>query len=278
MEAISLMTNLNVNAASINGDGSPFDAIRQVDEHGNEFWYARELMSVLNYSKWQNFEGVIEIAQENIESLDLPVNEHFLPLEVKSQGRPKNDFQLSRLASYHVALSCDSRGNDSVKAAKHYFAIKTRQAEVAPKPQQAIAALPPVTDETIKIHAQATKFYEDKGSLKIAQLIECRLGNLLLAEQQNILKPADVPQYEGVVEVATRLGFNVPANYQSALGSEVGKTCSHLRVGHNQRFSQVSGNKVAACMYPANHPDVETAVRNYCVAKSFYHRNINLLG
>lgn len=114
---------------------SPFDTIRHVDGQGNEFWFARELMELLSYAKWDKFSVVIDNAKENLQTLSLTVIEHFFPVEVKTKGRPKLDYKLSRLACYHIALCCDSRGNDSVKAAKHYFAIKTREAEVV-IPQQ----------------------------------------------------------------------------------------------------------------------------------------------
>ena len=39
-----------------------FEDIKHIDEIGNEYWYARELMSVLGYSKWENFNKVIEKA------------------------------------------------------------------------------------------------------------------------------------------------------------------------------------------------------------------------
>lgn len=45
-----------------------FEDIRHMDEHGNEFWYARELQQVLEYAKWGNFKNVIKkaiIACEN---------------------------------------------------------------------------------------------------------------------------------------------------------------------------------------------------------------------
>lgn len=109
---------------------SPFDSIRRTDEYGNEFWYARELMPLLQYKMWQKFNNVIETAIENLETVVSSTSEHFLPVEIKSQGRPKLDYKLSRLSCYHVALCCDSRGNDAVKMAKHYFAVKTREAEV----------------------------------------------------------------------------------------------------------------------------------------------------
>lgn len=118
---------------------SPFEQIKHIDEKGFEFWYARELMIILGYKKWSTFNGVIENAIENLQIITESVIGHFFPLEVKSQGRPGVDYKLSRLACYHVALSCDSRGNDAVKMAKHYFAVKTRQAELS-------ESLPPSQD------------------------------------------------------------------------------------------------------------------------------------
>jgi DNA-damage-inducible protein D len=109
---------------------SPFDSIRHFNEQGNEFWYARELMVVMGYKDWQKFRQVIQNAIENLETIAQSTFEHFLAVELKTKGRPQLDYKLSRLACYHIALSCDSRGNDSVKMAKHYFAVKTREAEV----------------------------------------------------------------------------------------------------------------------------------------------------
>ena len=39
-----------------------FEDIKHVDEDGNEYWYARELMPILEYSKWENFDNVIQKA------------------------------------------------------------------------------------------------------------------------------------------------------------------------------------------------------------------------
>lgn len=108
---------------------SPFDSICHFDEQGKEFWSGRELQPILGYVKWQKFKSVIENALENLETVTGSTSDHFLPVEVKSNGRPAVDYKLSRLACYHVALCCDSRGNDAVKMAKHYFAVKTREAE-----------------------------------------------------------------------------------------------------------------------------------------------------
>jgi len=39
-----------------------------------EFWYARELMSLLGYSRWENFEGAINRA---VETTDIMPLDHF---------------------------------------------------------------------------------------------------------------------------------------------------------------------------------------------------------
>ena len=40
-----------------------FERIKHVNEYGNEFWYARELQSILEYTEWRNFQKLIEKAQ-----------------------------------------------------------------------------------------------------------------------------------------------------------------------------------------------------------------------
>ena len=37
-----------------------FDSIKHIDEDGNEYLYVRKLMPLIEYSRWQNFEIVIE--------------------------------------------------------------------------------------------------------------------------------------------------------------------------------------------------------------------------
>ncbi len=40
----------------IEKENKTFESIKHIDENGTEFWYAREIMNILEYSKWQNFE------------------------------------------------------------------------------------------------------------------------------------------------------------------------------------------------------------------------------
>ena len=42
-----------------NSNSKSFEDIKHIDENSIEFWYARELMPILQYSNWQNFEKII---------------------------------------------------------------------------------------------------------------------------------------------------------------------------------------------------------------------------
>lgn len=44
-------------------DISIFESIKHYDNNGHEYWFARELQIVLGYTKWQNFEKVIDKAR-----------------------------------------------------------------------------------------------------------------------------------------------------------------------------------------------------------------------
>ena len=54
-----------------------FEDIKHIDEYGNEFWYARELMAILEYIKWQKFKEVIEKAKDTCKSSNYNGLEHF---------------------------------------------------------------------------------------------------------------------------------------------------------------------------------------------------------
>ena len=54
-----------------------FESIKHVNENGGEFWYARESMEVLKYSKWQNFEIVVNKAIITCKNSNIDINYHF---------------------------------------------------------------------------------------------------------------------------------------------------------------------------------------------------------
>jgi len=54
-----------------------FDAIKQTDEKGNDYWSARDLQNILGYSKWDNFKKVIEKAMLACKHAGNSILEHF---------------------------------------------------------------------------------------------------------------------------------------------------------------------------------------------------------
>jgi len=125
-----------MNKLEINNNKT-FEDIKHIDENGSEFWYARELMSILEYNKWENFEKVINKAKDACENSGISVFEHF-PDVRKLSKRANNaeieikDYKLSRYACYLIAQNGDSR-KKVIALAQTYFAIQTRKQEISEK-------------------------------------------------------------------------------------------------------------------------------------------------
>ena len=111
-----------------------FESIKHYTDEGIEFWFARELQEVLEYSQWRNFEGVIEKAKSACKNSRNIIEEHFAEVSkpfVGGQGAVQygKDYQLSRYACYLIVQNGDSR-KEVVALGQTYFAIKTRQQEL----------------------------------------------------------------------------------------------------------------------------------------------------
>jgi DNA-damage-inducible protein D len=111
-----------------------FEAIKQTNEHGAEYWSARDLQTLLGYSQWRRFEQAIERAITSCEqSGNVPAN-HFagagkmVDLGSGSQ-RSVEDYQLSRFACYLIAQNGDPRKPEIAQAQK-YFAVQARRQEL----------------------------------------------------------------------------------------------------------------------------------------------------
>ena len=121
----------------IDNTNKSFEDIKHIDENGVEFWYARELMPILQYSNWQNFEKIIDKAKISCENSGISVFEHFIDVN-KLSKRANNaeveikDYELTRYACYLIAQNGDSR-KKVIALAQTYFAVQTRKQEITEK-------------------------------------------------------------------------------------------------------------------------------------------------
>lgn len=114
-----------------------FEDIKHIDEFGNEYWYARELMPLLEYGKWENFNNVIQkavISYKNSNNND----SYWLP-EVRKPiitGKGKEefikDYKLSRYICYLIVQNANPK-KKMVALGQTYFAIQTRKQELSEK-------------------------------------------------------------------------------------------------------------------------------------------------
>ena len=114
-----------------------FENIKHINELGNEYWLARELMQALEYTLWQRFSNVIKKAMENCKNSNNNILDHFIGADKmvsigSNTTRNITDYKLSRYACYLIVLNCDPR-KKVIALAKTYFAIQTRRQELRDK-------------------------------------------------------------------------------------------------------------------------------------------------
>lgn len=111
-----------------------FDDIKHIDEFGNEYWEAREMMHALGYAKWGNFKKVIDKAKISCKVSGNRLEDCFADVgKPITSGKGKiefiEDYKLSRYACYLVVQNADPR-KKPVALGQTYFAIQTRKMEI----------------------------------------------------------------------------------------------------------------------------------------------------
>jgi len=122
---------------TIEKNNKSFEEIKHIDESGVEFWYARELMPVLQYAKWQNFKKTIKKAMIACENSDISIDYCFTDVSkpiISGKGKEEfiEDYKLTRYACYMIAQNGDSR-KKVIALAQTYFAVQTRKHELSEK-------------------------------------------------------------------------------------------------------------------------------------------------
>lgn len=158
-------------------ENKDFENIKKIDENGIEYWTGRELMIVLDYSNWQNFEDVIKKATVACINSGQNVENHFIDVSKmtiigSNVERLIKDWKLDRYACYLIAQNGDSR-KQKIALAQTYFAIQTRNQELFDQlglSEKRLFIRNQVTDQNKKLFSTAKKagvtnfgFFNDAG-------------------------------------------------------------------------------------------------------------------
>ncbi|MEK6541808.1 MAG: DNA damage-inducible protein D [Pseudomonadota bacterium] len=112
-----------------------FERLKLLNDHGAEYWSARDLQPLLGYAQWRRFEDAIKRAMTSCGESGNNAEHHFA-----GAGKPipggkgavqlVDDFHLSRFACYLIAQNGDPR-KPAIANAQKYFAIQTRRQELS---------------------------------------------------------------------------------------------------------------------------------------------------
>lgn len=127
--------------AAVKSHHQSFEGIRQQDADGEEYWLARQLAKVLEYSEFRHFQSVIERAKEACGNSGHPVRDHFEDiLEMVEIGsgakREIADVRLSRYGCYLIVQNGDP-SKPVIANGQTYFAMQTRRQELTDEKQLA---------------------------------------------------------------------------------------------------------------------------------------------
>ena len=115
---------------------SPFEAIKETDAEGREWWNSRKLARLMGYQKYWNFERLMDkVATFLQQEKGLDLKEHMVEIEEMAQlnnggWRQVKSVKLSRTACIAVAMNADQK-KPVVKAAKEYYTSKMSSTELA---------------------------------------------------------------------------------------------------------------------------------------------------
>ncbi|MDF0379361.1 DNA damage-inducible protein D [Methylophilus sp. YYY-1] len=158
---------------------SKFEEVALIDEDGVEYWTARELQKLLDYSDYRNFMNIVNKAKDACINSGNAIEHHFVDvtdmIEIgKGATREIDDIRLTRYAAYLVAQNGDAR-KVPVAFAQTYFAIQTRRQEIQ--------------DDDL---AQYTPLSEEQKRLLLRNEIKEHNKNLAsAAKQAGVIEPLD---------------------------------------------------------------------------------------
>ena len=112
-----------------------FESLKKLNQHGVEYWSARDLQPCLGYSHWRDFKNAIKKAIKSCAGSGNSPSHHFADVRKpipggKGSSQMVEDYHLSRFSCYLIAQNGDTRKPEIAHAQK-YFAIQTRKQEIS---------------------------------------------------------------------------------------------------------------------------------------------------
>lgn len=238
-------------------------------EDGVEFWYARDIMNVYGYTRWQNFEVAINRAKISLESTETPDQNHFteaskmVPLGSGAE-RSVKDYMLTRYACYLIAQNGDPR-KEEIAFAQSYFALQTRKQELI---EQRMLELRRLTErdaltESEKVLAAIAfeRGVDQRGFATIKSKGDEVLfgGNNTKAMKKRLGVPEKKPLADVLPDV-TMAAKNL-ANSMTSYNTEANDLYGARQIGdeHLQNNQSVRGTLVARGIKPEDLPPEEDA-------------------
>ena len=238
-----------------------FESIKHIDEFENEFWEARELMPLLEYSKWENFHKVIVRAMIACETSNNSVLDHFPEFRkpiVGGKGNIQNvvDYHLSRYACYLIVQNANPR-KKSVALGQTYFAIQTRKQEITELEYSRL------TEDEKRLYTRILvnnknkylfKTARESGVENFGKFNNCGYKGLYngetakqIAKRKNIKEDEDILDYMGSEELGANL-FRITQTEaklkKDNIGNEDDACLTHYNVGKTVRraIEELGGN------------------------------------
>ncbi len=208
-----------------------FEKIKRLDNDNNEFWNARDLSKVLEYSQFRHFIPVIERAKEACKNSGINIIDHFediltmVPIGSGAE-REIEDIRLSRYACYLIVQNADS-SKEIVALGQTYFAVQTRLQEI----QQMQAY------QLLKTEAEKRVFLREEMSLHNKQLAEA-------AKDAGVIEPLDYAIFQN-------------HGYQGLYGGLTAKDI-HIRKGlkkSQQILDHMGSTELAANLFRATQTE-----------------------
>lgn len=115
---------------------SPFDAIKEVDGEGREWWNSRKLARLMGYQKYWNFERLMDKAASFLQKeKGLNLKEHIVEIKEMAQlnnggWREVTSMKLSKTACLAIVANADQK-KPLVKIGREYFTSNINSTELA---------------------------------------------------------------------------------------------------------------------------------------------------